>query len=123
MMDLDEDALLCDFAETYHIYDPYEYPCEYTATLAAGLRDDSRIKVRLSGLRVTPELFALCTGVDALRWIVWSKSEDGRKGRNRPQSILDALSGETKTKKTEDLRGFATGEDFLKEWNRLGEEV
>ena len=123
MMDLDEDALLCDFAETYHIYDLYAFPCEYIAALAAGLRDDSRIKVRLSGLRVKPELFALCIGVDTLRWIAWTKTKDGRKGRNPPPSILEALSGESKKEKSEDLRGFATGEDFIAEWNRLGEEV
>ena len=44
MMALDEDALICDFAETYHIYNIYGMPVQYIATLAIGLRDDSRIK-------------------------------------------------------------------------------
>ena len=38
MMALDEDALVCDLAETYHIFDMYELPCLKVATLAKGLR-------------------------------------------------------------------------------------
>ena len=41
MIATDEDALICDFAETYHIYDYRSLDVEYAATLAYGLRDDS----------------------------------------------------------------------------------
>lgn len=122
MMDLDEDALLCDFAETYRIYDLDQYPCAYIAALAAGLRDDSRIKVKLSGLRVKPELFALSVCADTLRTLLWFQTKDGQKGRNRPPSILKALSGETTETNKDEIRGFRSGEDFLREWNRLDEE-
>ena len=52
MIALDEDALVCDFAETYGIYDVWEYPVDYIATLAVGLRDNSRIKLKAAGLKV-----------------------------------------------------------------------
>jgi len=119
MLDLDEDAVICDLAETYHIHDMYQYPCTHIATLAQGLRNDSRIKIKLSGLRISPELFALGACADAMRTLVWFQTKDGFKGRNRPKSILDALSGEPKEK---ELRGFRSGDDFMAEWNRLGGE-
>lgn len=123
-MDLDEDALLCDFAETYHIYDIYQHPCEYIATLAVGLRDDSRIMMKLKGLRVSPELLALSCAADSLRTYIWAKTKDGKKGRNRPASILElmeTISGGGK-KETQDVRGFESGEDFMEAWNRLSKE-
>ena len=116
-MDLDADAVLCDFAETYRIYDLYQYPCEYVAALAAGLRENSRIKIKQSGLRISPELFALGACADRLGTLVWFKTKDGRDGVNRPASVLKLLSGETEEQRTS--RGYASGEDFRREWNRL----
>lgn len=115
-MDLDADAVICDFAETYRIYDLYQYPCEYIATLAAGLRDNSRIKTKQKGLRVTPELFALSICADNLGRLRWFQTKDGRNGVNPPASVLELLSGE-KTKKTE--RHYRSGDDFRREWDRL----
>lgn len=123
MMEVDEDALICDFAETYNIYDIYQYPCDYVATLAAGLRSNSRIMVKLSGLRITPELFTMCDIADSLRILRWWKTKDGQKGRNMPPMLLEAFSGENKTDENEEIRGFKSGEDFLKEWKRLTEEA
>lgn len=111
---LDEDAVICDFAETYHIFDIYQHPCEFIATLAAGLRDDSRIKIKQSGLRVAPELFALSVVADRLSTLVWFQTEDGHKGINRPASVLKLLSGE----RDQDSRGYASGEDFQRAWAR-----
>ena len=123
MMDLDEDALICDFAETYHIYDIYQYPCDYIATLAVGLRETSRIMVKLSGLRITPELFAMCDIADSLRILRWWKTKDGQHGRNKPPMLLDVFSEENKKNEKDDLRGFNSGDDFMREWKRLTEEA
>lgn len=49
MMAADEDALACDFAETYGILDMRQLPAGKLATLAAGLRENSRIKLHLGG--------------------------------------------------------------------------
>lgn len=117
-MTLDEDALVCDLAETYHIYDLYQYPCSLIATLAAGLRDDSRIKTKQSGLRISPELFALSVCADKLSTLVWFRTEDGHRGVNRPASVLGLLRGE-EAAENRPTRVFASGEDFEREWARL----
>ena len=49
MVASDEDALICDFAETYHILDYKALPLKLRATLASGLRDSSRSKLILHG--------------------------------------------------------------------------
>ena len=124
MIDLDEDALLCDFAETYHIYDIYQFSAEYIATLAVGLRDDSRIMMKLKGLRVTPELLSLSYIADSIRTLVWFNTKDGKKGINRPASVLELMekiSGGKQEDNDQDLRGFESGEAFMEEWNRLSE--
>ncbi len=109
MLRVDEDAVICDFAETYHVYDLYALEPGYAATLAAGLRDSSRIKMRLSGLRVTPEAYLLACVVDRLSMILWSRSKDGQRNRNRPKMLTDQLSGE---KKTSGVKAFSDGSAF-----------
>lgn len=50
MLAFDRNALICDLAETYHIYDYRALPVNTLAALACGLRADSRIKLKLSGI-------------------------------------------------------------------------
>lgn len=72
MVVLDEDALICDFAETYHIYDFWSLPLQLAATLAAGLWYDSRIMMRLSGdqFRVRDLLLAtLCDKMTGTKFL------------------------------------------------------
>ena len=59
MISLDESALICDFAETYHILDYRALPLKLAAVLACGLRDDSRIKMKLAGMKLNPETMLL----------------------------------------------------------------
>ena len=47
MLAVDRDALMCDLAETYGILDLYAHPAQLIATLATGLREDSRIYARM----------------------------------------------------------------------------
>lgn len=115
-MCLDEDAVICDFAETYHIYDIYQYPCEYIATLAAGLRETSRIRIKQAGLRGDPELFAMCACADSLRTLVWHNTENGHKGIDPPKPVLQFLRENTENTTS---RGYSSGEDFQAEWSRL----
>ena len=117
MIALDEDALICDFAETYHIYDIYSYPVEYIATLASGLRNDSRVKMRCAGMIVDPKTLILARIADNTALNIYAKTKDAQKGRNRPKSMVEALT--TEKTDAEKIRQFKTGEDFLKEWNRL----
>lgn len=111
MIAADEDALICDLAETYQIYDYKSMPATLIATLSAGLRDSARIKMILTDEKVSMNTFLLCSIVDQLNLLLWAQTEDGTKGINRPESILNIL---IPTKKKSDIEGFDTPEDFEK---------
>lgn len=111
MIRTDEDALTCDLAETYHIYDYRAFPIKLIATLAAGLRDDSRIKMCLAGTHVRPSFLLSAMAVDALNILVWQQTEDGHKGRNAPDRIARHLLGE-EMKENKNIASFDTPEDF-----------
>lgn len=117
MINTDEDALICDFAETYHIYDYKSLPCKMAGILACGLREDSRIINKLSGAKATAEQILLASIVDNTRMLAWLQSEDGVKGTNRPKSIVAHLIGEQEKKSN--TVSFSSGAEFDEEWRRL----
>ena len=88
---LDEGALICDFAETYHILNYKELPLDLVATLCFGLRDNSRIKMLLSDTNISTDTMLLACMADRLTLLLWMNSEDGKKNRNRPQAITAKL--------------------------------
>lgn len=114
MVRTDEDALICDFAETYNIYDYKRLPLTTAAALAIGLRDDSRIKMKLSGAVATTEIQLLAAAVDRLSLLVWAQTKDASRGQNRPPSILEAFN-----RKETDNAAYESGEDFIAERERL----
>lgn len=111
MIVTDEDALICDLAETYGIYDYKSLPARRVGIFAMGLRDDSRIKMKLSGSKVPLNTLLLGAIADASNLSVWQVTKDGAKGRNRPSSILQKLLVNEEPK----LEGFDTPEQF-EEW-------
>lgn len=117
MIAADEDALVCDFAETYGIFDYRALPVNLLATLAVGLRDDSRIKMRISGIRVPQNTLLLAAAVDRLAFLAWAKTEDAQKGSNCPGSILAAILGETEGKST--VLTYEAAEDFEIAWQEI----
>lgn len=110
MLELDEGALICDFAETYHIYDYGSLPLQLAATLATGLRDNSRIKLKAAGAPATQDVILLATIADRVEAFRYGFSGDASKGRNRPASIVEALYGETDKKSG--VTSFATPAEF-----------
>jgi hypothetical protein len=111
MLKIDEDAVICDLAETYHIYNYKELPPLTVALFCDGLRDDSRIKLKMSGQRVSMDTLLLASIVDRLSILVWSKTKDGQKGRNQPKSIVDSINKPIREKEG---MSFNTGEEFEK---------
>ena len=109
MINEDEDALICDLAETYNILDYRALPARLLATLCCGLRDDSRIKIKLSGAKVPTDTLLLASAVDKLSFLAWSRTKDAEEGRNRPGSIVNILTGHTEEK---DIMSFETAEEF-----------
>lgn len=114
MILLDEDALVCDFAEFYHVYDYRTLPVSYAATLAVGLRENSRIKMKLTKSDFSPEIALLGRIFDVCNLLLWSETKDAQKNRNRPKSIFDRLD-EEKNK----TRSYATAEEFETQRNKL----
>ncbi len=98
MVTTDEDALICDFAETYGIYNYKELPIMYAATLASGLRDNSRIKMAISGAKVELNTLIMAATLDRLSFLAWAKTKDGENNKNRPASIVEQLIGKEKEK-------------------------
>lgn len=115
MIALDEDALICDFAETYHIYNMRDFPCDYVATLAMGLRENSRIKMKAAGLRVDFNTLLLAHIADNTAINVYAKTKDAKTGRNKPKSMAEILMKDP----DKEVKIFGSGEDFLEEWRRL----
>lgn len=113
MINLDEDALVCDLAETYQIYDYKQLPLNQVAVFAYGLRDDSRIKQIMSDQMVPLETTLLANIVDRLSLSLWLQTKDGQKGVNRPTSIAELLTKNHKEERDErDYLVFESGEDF-----------
>ena len=87
MINFDEDALICDLAETYQIYDYRSLPVKLVATLSAGLRDDSRIKLSAAGYTVSQDTLLLAIIADRVEAFRYGFSEDASKGINPPVSL------------------------------------
>lgn len=109
MIAIDEQALICDLAETYHIYDYKSLPVSKVATFSVGLRDDSRIKMKMNGMKYPINTILTAALVDRMSVILWAKTEDGRRNINYPKSVLAQLLGEDSSKETV---GFSTPEEF-----------
>ena len=113
MIKEDEDALICDLAETYQIYDYRQLPPKMVAVFSYGLKEDSRIKMKLSGQTVPSDTLLLASMVDKLNTLVWFKTKDGQKGKNMPPSIVSILTGQEKSDVNKDMVVFNSGEDFI----------
>lgn len=111
MVELDEDALICDFAETYHIYNYKGCPLELAGTLACGLRENSRIKMKMSGQKLSTIEILLASCADQLAIQTWTKTKDAQKGWNKPKSLLSILMGETEE---HNVVAFDSPEEFEK---------
>ena len=118
MVQEDETALICDFAETYGVLDWKALPLRTAAALASGLRDDSRIKMRLAGVQADQETLLLAAAVDRLSLLLWAKTKDAEKGRNRPISIFDKLTGQTETEETDEFNSYDSPDAFMEAWKR-----
>ena len=106
MIALDENALICDLAETYQIYDYRSLPVKLVATFSAGLREDSRIKKKIRGTKVSFTEEALARFYDLFHFFVL----DLCGIEEEPESLLDYFNGEIQPQKSSG--GFDTPEDY-----------
>jgi len=111
MLRSDRTALVCDLMETYGVYDLKALPGRTVAALSAGLRNDSRIRMKMSGSKLTVEQSLLINIADTLTVILWSKTKDAAKGRNKPELISDRLRA---VESEDDVMTFESSAEFEK---------
>lgn len=107
MISVDRTAWLCDMAETYGVFDIRSLPLRTVAALSAGLRENSRIIMKIRGEHATRSELLLATVADGVNALLW------RFGacKDRPASIVEALLNKPK-KQSGGVVAFATPEDF-----------
>lgn len=112
MIEFDEAALICDLAETYHIYDYRSLPLQTVATLSAGLRDDSRIKMAAAGLPARQDTLLLAAIADRVEAFRYGFTENAKHGTNRPESLVETIFGEANKANKSGIQGFSSVEAF-----------
>lgn len=108
MIATDENALICDLAETYNIYDYRSLPVKLAATYSAGLRENSRIKMKLRGdVLGDSERTLLALIFDLV-------ARSGWIGEGTPPSMFDAMYGELPERKAEQKknRSFSSPQEY-----------
>lgn len=109
MIKIDESALICDLAETYHIYNYRQLPADLVAVFSVGLHENARIKMAMSGQKVPLKTLLLASIADRVGILAWQNTEDGHKGRNAPKEFVSILTEEPKEREES---VFKSGEDF-----------
>lgn len=120
MIAVDEDAVICDMAETYHVLHYRELSPSLVATLCCGLSDDSRIKRKIAGVPAMQSTLLLAAAVDRLSFIAWSKTKDAEHGRNRPISIVESMMGKETEKEFET---YDSAESYEEARRRILEDI
>lgn len=118
MLKVDRTAVICDLAETYHIFNYRQLPATTVATLACGLKADSRIKTTMAGVKVSPPnslLYALI--VDELRSLRWGLMGDKK---HMPVFVTEMMANGLPEKET---RGFNTAEEFERKRREIIERI
>ena len=116
MIETDESALICDFAETYHIYDYRALPVPDAATLAYGLRGDSRIRLKLGEVKEeVPCFISAAKAADCLALFVNSLREEPEEC---PALLTDIIYGRGQ-KEEKKKTSYSSGEDFRSAWAKL----
>ena len=110
-MELNEDALICDLAETYHVLDYRSLPLQLVATLSVGLREESRIKMLASGLHVSQNTLLLASIADRVEMFRYGFTDAAKSGKKPPALLVDALVGDA-NRKSNGVTKFRTSEEF-----------
>ncbi len=89
MIKLDKNALICDFAETYRIYDLWALPARYVSILAVGLKNSSRIKISKSDTSIEFKELLLASILDNLAMINYKLSDQAEPPESITAKLLD----------------------------------
>lgn len=104
------DALTCDFAQYYHLYDLEAIPLTQGAILACGLPPESRTMRKLTNTQYTAEQAVLMGILDSIRSFEYAYvCSHSKKKPQKPRSVFDVASG---TEEVSELTAFDSAEDF-----------
>lgn len=119
------DALICDFAQFYHVYDINSLDVRTAAILMSGLPKESRLVRELTGNKPDQETLLMASILDTARNIEYAVFQShSKKKLKRPQSVVKKLLGiEDGEKRQNDVQGFGTAEEFNAVWNRIAQEA
>lgn len=108
-----EDALICDFAQFYHVYDIDELDVRTAAILTAGLPKESRLVKKLTGNKPDQETILMASILDTVRNIEYAVFQaHSKKKLQKPQSVMKKLLGIDDNKKQNNLREFRSADEF-----------
>lgn len=105
MVGTDRDALICDMAETYHVYDLRDLPVRTIAILAVGLRSDSRIKMKMAEMKRIPPSVSLVRIADEIALLAHALV--GKEGTPPPNLLQDVMH-----ERQQETAGFSSIEEF-----------
>src|SRR5699024_12746874 len=92
MIKTDEDALICDLAEIYNIYDYKQLPLSKVAVFSYGLRNDSRIRMKMNNEQLVLLDTLLLAGIsDKVNTLLLFNIKDGQIGKNRTTPIKESI--------------------------------
>ncbi len=109
-MRLDEDLLLCDFAETYGVLDIRSVSPFTAGALAYGLRPDSRIKMKITDSEISFNQQLAIRAIDELAMIRWLNMGNASES-NRPKMLSELF---IRKDENENSAGYDTPEEFMR---------
>lgn len=110
-----KDALICDFAQYYRIYNLFGLDIQTAAILACGLPPESRTIKEITGKKEKTEIILHAAILDTLKRIEYLYAKKNYKGTfNPPKSILQKLTSGKDQEPEKEIVTFETGEDFEK---------
>ena len=118
MIRTDESALICDLAETYHVFDYRSLPVSLVATFSVGLRENSRIKMKMADMKYDLKTLLLASVLDGINLGNWLKSQ--RDEESRPKSITERLLGSNP--EDDDKEYFMSADEFEQKRKELIEK-
>ena len=114
MLCMDRDALACDLWETYHVTDMEALPVRDLAVLSCGLRENSRIKMLMTGRTVPTDQLVMAGCFDLLSGIrsLLAGTEEA------PKSMVKALLG-IEEEHEDTILSYSTPEEWEAEKRRI----
>lgn len=109
LLNLDEDAVICDIAETYGVFDYKSLDVGLLSILVTGLPPESRIKQKLNKEKIGLTDTLLAGILDSLNHIAYMLQ--GKKHGKHPASVLEMLRNVSE-KKTKKSISFSSPEEF-----------